>query len=69
MVNWVSNWKRVSHSSYDAKILACAEPDDRGFYSKERVRYITRNEKVRQVSNVDSPVLYDKISTLHKVRE
>lgn len=38
-IDWKSSKKRrVSHSSYGAEILACADADERGFYVKQALK-------------------------------
>lgn len=70
LVDWTSSkQRRVSHSSYGAEILACADADDRGFYIKQAVRSITQEDEIAHVLHVDSRGLFDTISTLHDGKE
>lgn len=69
-IDWSSSkQRRVSHSSYGAEILACAETDDRGFHVKQAVQTLFADRKIKHRVNVDSKGLYDTITTLHEGRE
>lgn len=69
-IDWASSkQRRVSHSSYGAEILACADADDRGYYIKQAVKSITKNKETKHVLHVDSRGLFDTISTLHDGKE
>lgn len=61
--------RRVSHSSYGAEIIACAEADDRGFHIKEAMQTMFQGRKITYQLNVDSKGLYDTITTLHEGKE
>lgn len=70
MLDWVSTkQRRISHSSYGAEILACAEGDDRGFYLKEGMRSLFPKTMMRNEIAIDSMGLYDTITTLHEGKE
>ena len=70
VIDWVSTkQKRISHSSYGAEILACAEADDRGYYIKTGMRSLFPKTGIRSEIVVDSKGLFDTISTLHEGRE
>lgn len=70
MIDWTSNkQRRVSHSSYGAEILACSDADDRGYYIKQAIIGITKEEKTMHILHVDSRGLFDTISTLHDGKE
>lgn len=67
VIDWVSTkQKRISHSSYGAEILACAEADDRGYYLKMGLRSLFPKANMRNEITIDSRGLYDTISTLHE---
>lgn len=69
-VDWGSSkLKRVSHSSYGAEILACADADDRGFYRKEPLRSVTRGKNIGPILQVESRGLYNNITRVHSGRE
>ena len=70
VIDWVSTkQKRISHSSYGAEILACAEADERGYYLKMGMRSLFPKTGMRNEIAVDSMGLFDTISTLHEGRE
>lgn len=69
-IDWYSNKQRkVSHSSYGAEILACDDPDDRGFHLRDSLHAITNNSTIEHILNLDSRGLIDATSTLHDGRE
>lgn len=59
----------MSHSTYGAEILACADDDDMGYASREMIRAMTFNSSARHILHVDSLALSDNISTLHERKE
>lgn len=70
VIVWVSTkQKRITHSSYGAEILACAEADDRGYYLKAGMQSLFPNTAMRNEIAVDSMGLFDTISTLHEDRK
>ena len=70
ILDWVSTkQRRISHSSYGAEILACAEGDDRGFYLKMGINSLFPKVKMRNEILVDSMGLFDTITTLHEGNE
>lgn len=57
-IDWTScKQRRVSHSSYGAERLACADADDRGFYVEQAVQSIFVDMKIKQELNVDYTIL------------
>ena len=67
---WISTkQKRVSYSSYGAEILACAEADNRGFYLKNAVRTLAKDDDIRHQLCIDSKRIHDTITTLHEGRD
>jgi len=69
-IDWASTkQRRVSHSSYGAEILACSDADDRGFYLKQSINCINKNDNIKHVLHVDSMGLFDTISALHDDKE
>lgn len=67
LIDWCSNKQRiVSYSPYGSEILACANTDDRVYYSKTAVNSIFENEGVKNELFNDSRCLYDTIATLHE---
>lgn len=55
MLDWVSTkQRRISHSSYGAEILACAEGDDRGYYLREGMRSLFPKTSMRNEIAIDS---------------
>jgi len=70
MIDWTSSkQRRVSHSSYGAEILACADADDRGFHLKKCLQSFAPTTPLKHVLHVDSRALYDTITTLHEGKE
>lgn len=70
IVDWSSSkQRRISHSSYGAEILSCADADDKGFYLKEIMSLISISDRFSNVLNIDSRGFYDNITTLHYVGE
>lgn len=70
LIEWSSQkQRRISHSSYGAEILACADGDDRGFHVKSCVSELHRDKAVEHTLHVDSRGLFDTITTLHNGRE
>ena len=68
-IDWPSSkQKRVSYSPYGAKVLACAEADDREYYIKIGLMSLFPNTKVRNELSTDLRCLYDTITTLHEGR-
>ena len=53
--------KRISHSSYGAEILACAEANDRGYYLKMGMHSLFSKTGIRNEIAVDSIGLFDTI--------
>lgn len=70
LIDWGScKQRRVSHSSYEAEILACADANDGIFYLKESIHPISPTEKIKNILHLDSKGLYDTIKPLHLERE
>lgn len=70
IIDWLSQkQRRISHSSYGAEILACADGDDRGFHAKTSFNELHTEGGIRHVLHVDSKGLFDTITTLHNGRE
>ena len=68
-VEWTNHkQRRVSHSSFDAEILAAAQGDDCGFAIKQAMATITRME-TRSTLLVDSESIFDTLTTLHEGNE
>lgn len=58
-IDWASGkQKRVSYSPYGAKVLACAETDDRGYYLKVGLMSMFPGTKMRNELCTDSRCLY-----------
>lgn len=69
-MNWsCSKQRRISHSSYGAEIITCADADNRGYYIKKEVQTILPEVRIRHELNVDSRGLYDTITKLHEGKE
>lgn len=69
-IDWTSTKQcRVSHSSYGAEIIACAEAHDRGYHLKQAIQTIFPSRRVMHELKVDSKGLYDTITTLHERKE
>ena len=70
IIDWSSHkQRRVSHSSYGAEILACADADDRGFHLRDSILSLFPASNARHVLHVDSRGLYETITTLHDGKE
>ena len=70
ILDWTSSkQRRVSHSSYGAEILACAEADDGGYYIKKAMNKMYDTNLIKHQLQVDSRGLYDTITTLHEGKE
>lgn len=70
LIDWTSHkQRRVSHSSYGAEILACADSDDRGYHLRSSIRSFDPAGNIQHVLHVDSRGLYDTITTLHAGKE
>lgn len=69
-IDWASaKQRRVTHSSYGAEILACAEGDDRGYNLKSILESVGKEWCMDHEMVVDSKSLYDTISKLHEGKD
>lgn len=67
LIDWSScQHRRISHSSYWAEILTCAEADDCGFYEKTVTSFILRSKGIHHDLIVDAKGFYDTVTTLHE---
>jgi len=70
VIDWSSHkQRRVSHSSYGAEILACADSDDRGYHLRSSLRSFDTQCGIKHCLHVDSRGLYDTVTTLHEGKE
>lgn len=70
ILDWyITKKRRVRHSSYGEEILTYADADDRRFYLKDCIKYVTEGKDIQKVLIVESKGLYDTISTLHNGRK
>lgn len=70
LMNWTSHkQKRISHSSFGAEIMVCADNHDYGFDIKETLTVLFPKRVFKSKLMVDSRALYDTITMLHVIRE
>lgn len=70
VVDWMSaKQKRVRHSPYGAKILACTDADDRDYNFVSALQSIAPNIPYKHMLLVDSLGLLNTMTTIHKGKD